>query len=266
MPDEARRQPFAADDRSIQNGQSQKLSFANARVDQTIYSPQRLQQPRSPYQLMAGSVMPDGSSIVLDNLPASDTQGYAGLEDGVDYDTWRLLKGVVLSSLLGISSELAANNGTQSNNNAANEAGQRIVSKDLAVQPTLTVRPGYPVRVIVNRDIVLRPLRQPMKRATKLKLGPIPDDKPPLRLTITLSASLLRCCVAMLMRWAHVVANRLPSSASSYPYSNGSLKPTAPLCGRADMPQTSPRVRPSRQRRSRAEPSRNARRKIPEPH
>src|SRR5262252_1012818 len=168
MPDEARRQPFAADDRSIQNGQSQKLSFANARVDQTIYSPQRLQQPRSPYQLMAGSVMPDGSSVVLDNLPASDTQGYAGLEDGVDYHTWRLLKGVVLSSLLGISSELAANNGAQSNNriiiglrdsvnNTANEAGQRIVSKDLAVQPTLTVRPGYPVRVLVYRDIVLRP-------------------------------------------------------------------------------------------------------------
>ena len=113
-------------------------------------------------------VMPDGSSIVLDNLPATDTKGYAGLEDGVDYHTWRLLKGVMLSSLLGISSELAANNGTQSNNriivglrdsvnNTANEAGQRIVSKDLALQPTLTVRPGYPVRVVVNRDLVLRP-------------------------------------------------------------------------------------------------------------
>ena len=232
-PDEAGSQISAGDDLTIQNGQSQKLAFVNARVDQTIYSPQHLQRPRSPYQLMAGSVipaalitglnsdlpgpviaqvtedvydtvsgrfllipqgtrligkydshiaygqerllliwtrlvMPDGSSIVLDNLPASDTQGYAGLEDGVDYHTWRLLKGVVLSSVLGISSELAANNGTQSNNriivglrdslnNTANEAGQRIVSKDLAVQPTLTVRPGYPVRVIVNRDIVLRP-------------------------------------------------------------------------------------------------------------
>jgi len=107
-------------------------------------------------------VMPDGSSIVLDNLPATDTQGYAGLEDGVDYHTWRLLKGVVLSSLLGISSELAANNGIivglrDSVNNTANEAGQRILSKDLALQPTLTVRPGYPVRILVNRDIVLRP-------------------------------------------------------------------------------------------------------------
>jgi type IV secretion system protein VirB10 len=226
-------QNSAGDDLSIQNGQSHKEGFLNARIDEAIYSPQRLQTPRSPYQLMAGSViaaalitglnsdlpgqvvaqvtedvydtvtgrfllvpqgtrligkydshiaygqerllliwtrllMPDGSSIVLDNLSATDPQGYAGLEDGVDYHTWRLLKGVVLSSLLGISSELAANNGTQSNNriivglrdsvnNTANEAGQRIVSKDLALQPTLTVRPGYPVRVLVNRDIVLRP-------------------------------------------------------------------------------------------------------------
>ena len=226
-------QTSAGDDLSIQNGQSQKEHFLNGHIDQAIYSPQRLQTPRSPYQLMAGSliaaalitglnsdlpgqvvaqvtedvydtvsgrfllipqgtrligkydshiaygqerllliwarlVMPDGSSIVLDNLPATDTEGYAGLEDGVDYHTWRLLKGVVLSSLLGISSELAANNGTQSNNriivglrdsvnNTANEAGQRIVSKDLALQPTLTVRPGYPVRVLVNRDVVLRP-------------------------------------------------------------------------------------------------------------
>jgi type IV secretory pathway VirB10-like protein len=226
-------QTSAGDDLTVQNGQSHKEAFLNARVDQAVYSPQRLQTPRSPYQLMAGSViaaalitglnsdlpgqvvaqvtedvydtvtgqfllipqgtrligkydshvaygqerllliwmrlvMPDGSSIVLDNLPAIDTEGYAGLEDGVDYHTWRLLKGVVLSSLLGISSELAANNGTQSNNriivglrdsvnDTANQAGQRIVSKDLAIQPTLTVRPGYPVRVLVNRDIVLRP-------------------------------------------------------------------------------------------------------------
>jgi type IV secretion system protein VirB10 len=179
--DEAAPQNSAGDDLSIQNGQSKKEAFLNARIDQAIYSPQRVQTPRSPYQLMAGSVisaalitglnsdlpgqvvaqvtqdvydtvtgrfllvpqgtrlmgkydshvaygqerllliwtrlvMPDGSSIVLDNLPATDTQGYAGLEDGVDYHTWRLLKGVVLSSLLGVSSELAANNGTQSNN------------------------------------------------------------------------------------------------------------------------------------------------------
>jgi type IV secretory pathway VirB10-like protein len=40
---------------------------------------------------------------------------------------------------------------------AANQAGQSIVSRDLGVQPTLTVRPGFPLDVMVNRDIVLLP-------------------------------------------------------------------------------------------------------------
>ena len=36
-------------------------------------------------------IVPDGSSIVIDNLPATDTAGYAGLADQVDFHTWRLL-------------------------------------------------------------------------------------------------------------------------------------------------------------------------------
>lgn len=113
-------------------------------------------------------IFPDGSSIILDNLPGADTGGYAGLEDEVDYHTWRLIKGIALSTLLGVSSELAANNGTQSGNritvgirdsvnDSANQAGQRMVTKDLSIQPTLTVRPGFPLRIIVNRDITLKP-------------------------------------------------------------------------------------------------------------
>lgn len=39
-------------------------------------------------------VFPDGSSIQLDNLPATDAQGYAGLADRVNYHTWRLLRAV----------------------------------------------------------------------------------------------------------------------------------------------------------------------------
>ncbi len=37
------------------------------------------------------------------------------------------------------------------------QAGQRIVQKDLNIQPTITVRPGWLVRVIVHKDLVLRP-------------------------------------------------------------------------------------------------------------
>ncbi|GAB4511513.1 MAG: TrbI/VirB10 family protein [Roseibium sp.] len=112
-------------------------------------------------------VMPDGSSIQIDNLPATDAAGYAGLEDEVDYHTWRLLKGIAMATLLGVGTELslgsdesdlvrAIRESTQQN---ANRAGQRITEKNLNIQPTITIRPGWPLKVIVQRDIVLRAYR-----------------------------------------------------------------------------------------------------------
>src|SRR3546814_9861256 len=52
-------------------------------------------------------ILPDGSSIRIDNLPATDAAGYAGLEDEVDFHSWQLLKGVGLSTLLGVGTELS---------------------------------------------------------------------------------------------------------------------------------------------------------------
>jgi len=111
--------------------------------------------------------MPDGSSIQLDNLPATDTAGYAGLKDEVDYHTWQLLKGVALSTLLGVGAELSLGSGEsdlvralrQSTQQSVNQAGQRITEKTLNIQPTIAVRPGWPLRVIVHKDLVLRPYR-----------------------------------------------------------------------------------------------------------
>jgi type IV secretion system protein VirB10 len=110
-------------------------------------------------------IMPDGSSIQIDNLPATDAAGYVGLEDEVDYHTWTLLKGIALSTLLGVGTQVTFGNSqsdlvqaiAQSTQESTNQAGQRIVEKDLNVQPTITVRPGWPLRVIVNKDLVLRP-------------------------------------------------------------------------------------------------------------
>jgi type IV secretion system protein TrbI len=110
-------------------------------------------------------IMPDGSSIQIENLPATDASGYAGLQDDVDFHTWRLLKGVVLSTLLGVGTELslgsdesdlvrAIRESTQQN---INRAGQRITERNLNIQPTITVRPGWPLRVIVHKDLILRP-------------------------------------------------------------------------------------------------------------
>ncbi|MDE2496141.1 MAG: TrbI/VirB10 family protein, partial [Alphaproteobacteria bacterium] len=110
-------------------------------------------------------IMPDGSSIQIDNLPATDPAGYAGLEDEVDYHTWILLKGIAMSTLLGVGTQVTFG-GSQSNlveairestQESTNRAGQRIVEKDLNIQPTITVRPGWPLRVIVHKDLILRP-------------------------------------------------------------------------------------------------------------
>ncbi|HWL46087.1 MAG TPA: TrbI/VirB10 family protein [Sphingomonadaceae bacterium] len=109
-------------------------------------------------------ILPDGSSIQIDNLPATDAAGYAGLEDRVDFHTWRLLKGVALSTLLGVGTELSIGGDEsdlvrairQSTQQSANQAGQQIVTKNLNIQPTITVRPGWPLRVIVHKDLVLR--------------------------------------------------------------------------------------------------------------
>jgi len=212
------------------NNQGRKLDFLNSKTDDAIYNPHALQQPLSPYEVMAGSIipaslisginsdlpgliiaqvtepvycsldtaavcvpqgsrlvgsydsviafgqsralvvwqriiMPNGSSIQIDNLPASDTSGYAGLEDDVDYHTWTLLKGIAMSTLLGVGGQVAFGSSNsdlvqairESTQESTNQAGQALVEKDLNIQPTITVRPGWPLRVIVHKDLVLRP-------------------------------------------------------------------------------------------------------------
>lgn len=111
-------------------------------------------------------ILPNGGSVRLDNMPATDAAGYAGLSDRVDFHTWKLLKGVAIATLLGVSSELtisgesdlveAIRESAQSN---TARAGDQITQRNLDIQPTITIRPGAPVRVLVTRDLVLAPWR-----------------------------------------------------------------------------------------------------------
>ncbi|GAB4072937.1 TrbI/VirB10 family protein [Ancylobacter sonchi] len=111
-------------------------------------------------------IFPNGRSIVLERQPGTDAQGYAGLEDAVDMHGWDLAKAVGLSTLLSVSAELAMDDedeliqalqsGAQ---DTINDAGQEIIRRQLQVAPTLTIRPGFPVRVMVTRDLMLEPYR-----------------------------------------------------------------------------------------------------------
>jgi type IV secretion system protein VirB10 len=213
-----------------QNNQGHKLSFLQQKEEGSVYNPHTLEEPASPYEVMAGSViaaslqtglnsdlpgdviafvsenvydtvtgdvllipqgarlfghydsvvafgqsrsfvvwqriiLPDGSNIVIDNMPATDPAGYAGLEDQVDYHTWTLLKGIAMSTLLGVGTQVTfGSNNTnlveairESATESTNQAGQRIVEKDINIQPTLEDRPGLPLRVLVSKDIMLKP-------------------------------------------------------------------------------------------------------------
>ena len=216
-----------------QGSQQHKEAFLSGRADAQIYATGHLVTPRSPFELLAGTVipaalltgidsdlpgniiatvtenvydtvtgrillipqgsrllgvydsqvaygqrrvllvwtrliLPDGSSIVLDRLPGTDTEGYTGLEDRVDWHWNRLIAGAAVSTLLGAAAELAVPGqlgGTQSVLYASlqglqgtvNQVGQEITRRNLNIQPTITIRPGYPVRVIVNKDVVLGP-------------------------------------------------------------------------------------------------------------
>lgn len=109
-------------------------------------------------------ILPDGRSLLLDREPGADAAGAAGLRDKVNYHWGGVAKAALLSTILGIGAQVgdsgdsellrAARQGTS---DTVNQAGQQIVRRQLNIQPTITIRPGYRVRVIVTHDMVLAP-------------------------------------------------------------------------------------------------------------
>ncbi|MEQ8301318.1 MAG: TrbI/VirB10 family protein [Hyphomonas sp.] len=217
--------PSAAGD---PNFQDRKQAFSGQEASSDTYNPHRVEDPLSPYQVMAGTlipaslvtginsdlpgtiiaqvtqpvydtvtgqfvlipqgsrligryqsevsfgqdralvlwdriIFPDGASITISE-PSADAQGASGLADRTDHHWRRVFAAAGLTTLLGIGSELgngddddivrAIRRGTS---DTVSQAGQRVVDRNLGIQPTIRVRPGWPVRVLVTRDLVLRP-------------------------------------------------------------------------------------------------------------
>ncbi len=107
-------------------------------------------------------ILPDGRSIVLERQPVGDASGYAGLEDGVNFHWGGVLRAALVSTLLGVGSELGSGSDSdlaravrRGSQDSVGRVGEQAVSRELNVRPTLTIRPGFPVRVLVTRDLVL---------------------------------------------------------------------------------------------------------------
>ncbi len=111
-------------------------------------------------------VMPDGRSINIGAMEGADLTGASGLHDRVDGHFWQLARGIVLSTVFSVGAASAQDAGARSSggfvlNSAgagvstqATQVGQDITARDLDRQPTLTVRAGWPLRVLVNKDLV----------------------------------------------------------------------------------------------------------------
>jgi type IV secretory pathway VirB10-like protein len=110
-------------------------------------------------------ILPNGRSITLDDMRATDPQGYSGLEDRIDNRWGERLRTAALTTLLAIGASSGVNSGddaiaralTQGVSGGVNAFGEGLVAKGLNVAPRLTIRPGFAFRVIVSRDLVLEP-------------------------------------------------------------------------------------------------------------
>lgn len=114
-------------------------------------------------------ILPDGRSIDLGAMAGADASGAGGLTDEVDLHEGALARGLGLSTLVSIGAAAAQNALARSADNlilqdasgglagGASQTGQRLVDRDLGRAPTLRVRPGWPLRIIVEHDLILAP-------------------------------------------------------------------------------------------------------------
>lgn len=223
----------SSEDGSGQNTNNANDPFVSELTDTEIYNPHSLRTPISPYQVMAGTIIPaslvtglnsdlpgqviaqvtenvydtptgqhlllpqgtrllgrydsdiddgqsralvvwnrlirpDGSSLVIENLPGVDLSGQAGLRDKVDRHTGSLFKAAILSSILSIAAELGTDEEDElaeairsGGQRTINQSGQRVVTRAISRKPSLKVRPGWRLGVIVNRDLILSPYNLP---------------------------------------------------------------------------------------------------------
>jgi type IV secretion system protein VirB10 len=113
-------------------------------------------------------ILPNGKSLDLPREPGADAAGYAGLQDGVDHHWRELFGAALLSTVLAVGTQAGASDTDsaliqalrQGGAGSLNQAGEQVVSKALTLSPTLTIRPGFPLRVLVARDLVLEPYQE----------------------------------------------------------------------------------------------------------
>lgn len=112
-------------------------------------------------------IFPDGSTLQIGGMAGTDSQGYGGFSDKVNNHYFRTFGSAALVALIGTGIDMAVpESSTPATQDTASDATRRnfaetfgrvaeqTISKNLNVQPTIQIRPGYKFNVLVDQDIV----------------------------------------------------------------------------------------------------------------
>lgn len=115
-------------------------------------------------------IFPDASSLDLDFMPGADQGGYAGFRDRVNNHYGKIFGSALMLSLFsaGIQVSQPRNQSILDNpsygQTAAGAVGQQLglagtqlMQRNLRIQPTLEIRPGYRFNVTVTKDLIIQP-------------------------------------------------------------------------------------------------------------
>ncbi len=115
-------------------------------------------------------ILPNGKSLILDAEPGVDAQGTIGVEGQVDRRLLPLLAGTLFAGAVTTLGQMARDDGGRDSGGWLGDAGDaaaiegaqvggRLVDRELEVRPSIRLRPGAPVRVMITRDLILEPYR-----------------------------------------------------------------------------------------------------------
>ncbi|NHT77682.1 IncP-type conjugal transfer protein TrbI [Rhizobiaceae bacterium CRRU44] len=112
-------------------------------------------------------IFPNGATLQIGGMAGTDAEGYGGLRDNVDRHFWRTFGSAALVALFGTGIDMSMpESSTLVTQDTASDAARRnfaesfgrvaeqTISKNLNVQPTINIRPGYTFNVLVDQDIV----------------------------------------------------------------------------------------------------------------
>lgn len=118
-------------------------------------------------------ILPNGKYLILNDAPATDLMGNSGVKDKVNKHILPLIGKTVLVSLVNIANNLSKNisfgiGGQQfglngqvkgDKNQAApfEKVTSKILNQAVERKPTITVRKGYKINILVNEDLELEP-------------------------------------------------------------------------------------------------------------